>query len=386
MANIVVDANSGETRFRLAMASAGIGMAIVSLEGRWVEVNPALCRLFGCRAEDLIGKRTQELSHPDDLSLTQVTLARLVSGQDDVVELEKRYVRADGEVIQVVVNAALMRDVDGAAEYLIVQMRDVTEQRRTERGLRELNESLEERVRARTADLEAANRRLEAFAHGVSHDLRAPLRTIDGFSAQLARSTEGVLDTQAQGHLDRIRSASARMGALIDSLLELARISRTQLSPTTVDISLLVEWVMAELQDAHPGRQLELQVQPGLEIVGDERLLKVMLSELMGNAWQFSSSRPHVSIQVQGQRQADGLALSIRDQGIGFDMAYADKLFEPFQRLHGSEEGAGNGIGLTIAQQIAVRHGGRIRAQAAPLSGATFHVELRDLDNTEVKA
>ncbi len=368
------------------MASAGIGMAIVSLDGHWVEVNPALCRLFGCRAEDLIGERTQALSHPDDLPLTQRTLARLISGEDDVVEIEKRYVCANGDVIEAIANVALMRDPRGAPEYLIAQVRDVTEQRRAERGLREFNEALEERVRARTAELEEANRRLEAFAYGVSHDLRAPLRTIDGFATQLARSSEDVLDAQAQEQLERIRSATSRMGVLIDSLLELARINRAQLRPTTVDVSMLVEWVMAELQDAQPGRRADLQLQSGLQVIGDERLLKVMLGQLLDNAWRFSASRPQVSIEVEGQRQADGLVLSIRDRGIGFDMAYAAKLFEPFQRLHGSEEGAGNGIGLTIAQQIATKHGGTIRAQAEPQAGATFQVELRDLDKIEVDA
>ncbi len=386
MAGTVVDVKTDDARFRLAMASAGIGMAIVSLDGRWVEVNPALCRLLGYRVEDLVGELTQAVWHPDDLPLTQSTFARLLSGADDVVEIETRYVRADGNVIEVVANVAMMRDAQGVAEYLIAQVRDVSGQRRAERGLRELNASLEKCVDARTAELQAANRRLETFAHGVSHDLRAPLRTIDGFSAQLARSTEGVLDAQAQDHLDRIRSASVRMGALIDSLLELARISRTPLSPTAVNVSLLVEWVMAELQDAHPGRQVALQVQPELEVVGDERLLKAMLAQLLENAWRFSASRPQVSIEVEGQRQANGLLLLIRDHGVGFDMAYVDKLFEPFQRLHGSEEGAGHGIGLTIAQQIATRHGGSIRAHGAPEAGATFHVQLCDQDTTPVEA
>ncbi len=386
MANPVVDANAEDSRFRLAMASAGIGMAIVSTEGRFVEVNPALCSLFGYDAPEMIGRRVHEFSHPDDVLLTQQVLERLLDSDNGVVEFEKRYVRADGRVIEVVVNSALMRDAGGQARYFISQLRDVTAQRDAERRMQELNDILELRVQARTAELEAANRRLEAFAYGVSHDLRAPLRTIDGFSAQLARNTEGALDPQAKEHLDRIRSASARMGALIDSLLELSRISRAQLNPVMVDVSLLAEWVIAELQDASPGREVDLQVQPGLEIVGDERLLKVMLSQLLDNAWRFSASRPQVRIDVRGERQGKGLAVSIHDHGIGFDMAYAAKLFEPFQRLHGIEEGAGNGIGLTIAQQIALRHGGRISAQATPQTGATFHVELRDLDKTQVEA
>ena len=186
-----------------------------------------------------------------------------------------------------------------------------------------------------------------------------------------------------------------RMGALIDSLLELARIGRAELRPANVDVSLLAEWVAAELQDAQPQRPARVRVQPGLDAIGDERLLKALLTQLLRNAWQFSAACERVEIDVEGMRDADGLHFVVRDRGIGFDMAYAGKLFEPFQRLHGSEQGAGHGIGLTIAQQAAARHGGTIRAEAGPGPGASFHVALRDLalpaqerarDNTETRA
>ena len=358
-------------------------MAIVSTEGRWVEVNPALCKLLGYQAGDLLGRQSREFSHPDDLPLTERVLDRLLGGDDDVVEVEKRYLRADGQVIEVVVNSALMRDESGHAEYLISQLRDVTAQRRAERALQELNASLEQRVHARTLELEAVNHRLEAFVHGVSHDLRAPLRAIDGFAVQLERSTEGQLETPAQEQLKRIRAASMRMGSLIDGLLELSRVNRAALRPSMVDASLLAEWTLAELQDADPRRSADVQVQPGLEVIGDERLLKMMLGQLLDNAWKFSARRQQAWIRVEGERKGDRLHLSVRDRGIGFDMTYSAKLFEPFQRLHGSDEGAGNGIGLTIAQQVAMRHGGSINAEAEPDRGACFHVELVDLQNQD---
>ena len=368
-----------DARFRLAMASAGIGMAIVSLDGEWVDVNPALCRMFGYPADALIGRRVHALSHPDDLPLTRQLFERLRGGEVEAVDAEKRYVRSDGATIEVLLNTALMRDTDGTPLYFISQFRDVTAQRAAERGLRELNDTLEHRVRERTAEVEAAHRRLEAFAYGVSHDLRAPLRTIDGFAAQLERQAGEALDAAGREHLARIRNAGARMGGLIDSLLELARIGRTELRPARVDVSMLAEWAAAELQEAHPERPARVRVQPGLETMGDERLLKALLTQLLRNAWQFSATRERVEIEVEGGREAHGLRFVVRDHGIGFDMAYAGKLFEPFQRLHGSEQGAGNGIGLTIAQQIASRHGGTIRAEAQPELGASFHVELRDL-------
>jgi PAS domain S-box-containing protein len=367
-----------QARFRLAMASAGIGMAIVSLEGQFIEVNPALCRMLGYSAEALVGLPASSLTHPDDIERSARLLQGLVKGDMASIDIEKRYLHASGAPIEVVVNAAVMHE-DHGARYLIGQFRDVTAQRKAERELHDLNANLEQRVQARTAELEAANRRLEAFAFGVSHDLRAPLRTIDGFAAHLARHAGPVLDEASREQLSRIRSASTRMGGLIDSLLELARIGRAELRPADVDVSLLAEWTLAELQDAQPERRAVLRIQPGLHAVGDERLLKQLLSHLLRNAWQFSASREAVEVEIEGARDGDVLHFVVRDHGIGFDMAYANKLFEPFQRLHGSEQGSGDGIGLTIAQQIAARHRGAIRAESAPGAGASFHVDLRDL-------
>ena len=363
------------------MASAGIGMAIVSTEGRWIEVNPALCQMLGYKAEELVGRQVLDMSHPEDRSLTERGLDRLQASTEDVVEVETRYMRADGKSIDVVVNSALMRDEHGDAEYFISQVRDLTDQRKAERALQESNAWLEECVQQRTLELEVANQRLEAFVQGVSHDLRAPLRAIDGFAAQLARGTEGQLDASGQEQLKRIRAASTRMGGLIDGLLELARINRTVMRPERIDVSLLADWALAELQDAEPQRSVDVHVQPGLDMVGDERLLKLMLGQLLSNAWRFSANRPEVWIRVEGERKGDRLHISIRDHGIGFDMAYSAKLFEPFQRLHGTDEGAGNGIGLTIAQQVAMRHGGRVSADAEPDCGACFCVELVDLQS-----
>ncbi|QIL19450.1 PAS domain S-box protein [Thermomonas sp. HDW16] len=368
-----------EARFRLAMASAGIGMAIVSLEGRFVDVNPALCRMLGRDGNELVGLLVHDISHPVDLPLSEQLRRDLMSGAQPSVDAEKRYLHRDGHAIDVLLNAALMRDATGAPRYFISQFRDVTAQRTAERELRDLNEHLEERVRERTAALEAAQRRLEVFAHGVSHDLRAPLRTIDGFAMQLERNAGDALDAPGREQLARIRSASARMGSLIESLLELARIGRAQLRPGPVDVSLLAEWAAAELHDMQPDRATRIHVQPGLEVIGDERLLKILLTQLLRNAWQFSASREIVAVEVEGVRDDHGLHFVVRDHGIGFDMAYAGKLFEPFQRLHSGEQGAGDGIGLTIAQQIVGRHHGGIRAEAVPDAGASFHVELRDL-------
>mgnify|MGYP001240095613 CR=1 FL=1 len=227
--------------------------------------------------------------------------------------------------------------------------------------------------------LAAADNRLQALLHGISHDLRAPLRAIDGFAARLTRQLEAGGGPAGVETLARITATNARMATLVDGLVELARAGRAELRPMRVDMSLLADWCAAELQDADPARAAVIEVQQGLEVIGDERLLKTLLAQLLRNAWRFSTTRPQVQIEVSGTRSANGLALVVRDHGIGFDMAYAERMLEPFQRLHGSDDGAGDGIGLAIADTIAARHGGSIRAESAPGEGATFHVWLQDL-------
>ena len=240
-----------------------------------------------------------------------------------------------------------------------------------------------EHVAAAQREAEAANARLQAFLSGVSHDLRAPLRAIDGFAGRLSQELGTQASEKAVDALSRIRTATARMAALVDGMADLARVGGARLRPAPVDVSLLADWCLAELQDADPQRAVEATIQPGLEMVGDERLLKTMIAQLLANAWRFSAGRDKVVLAVEGERTGDGLRLRISDRGIGFDPAYAAKLFQPFQRLHGVEDGAGHGLGLAIAAQVAARHGGDISASAVPGQGATFEVHLRDLQAEE---
>lgn len=245
-----------------------------------------------------------------------------------------------------------------------------------EQALRAQVASLEQRLAEQAAMIEALNQQQEWFAYGVSHDLRAPLRAIDSFAALLASHLEGRLDDTASDHLDRIRNAAARMAALIDGLLDLSRAERAELRREPVDLGLLADWVGAELADAEPERVAAIVVQPDLHALGDERQLKLLMNQLLHNAWKFSRERERVDIAVGGERHGDRIVLTIRDHGSGFDMRYADKLFEPFQRLHGPEHGGGGGIGLAVAQRIVQRHGGRLWAQSEPGVGSTFFVEL----------
>ncbi|CAN5701319.1 hypothetical protein BH23PSE2_BH23PSE2_08050 [soil metagenome] len=363
-------------RFRLAIASSGIGMAIVDLQGRWLEVNPALERMLGYSAAEMAGHSMLELCHPDDVEAARQSMARLVRGELPVLDARNRYLHRSGAVVWSQTNVAPMRDPAGAPLYFIAQLRDITRERAAERALQEWAATLEQRIAERTTELERSTRQHELFAQGVSHDLRAPLRSIDSFARLLATQYDAQIDATGRDYLARIRSASARLGALIDALVELSRTGHSDIKVEPVDLSLLADWAVADQQELDPERTAEISVQPGLVVLGDERLLKRLLDLLVDNAWKFSRGAERVHIEVAGARGEEGLVVSVRDQGAGFDMRYADKLFEPFQRLHGPEQGGGNGLGLAIAARIVQRHGGRLWAESEPGSGATFHVAL----------
>jgi PAS domain S-box-containing protein len=267
-------------------------------------------------------------------------------------------------------------DVDIArevADQLAVALR----QARLHAQVQRHAEELEARVAERTARLEEINAELEAFSYSVSHDLRAPLRSIDGFSQALLEDCASGLDALGQDYLRRIREAAQRMGELIDALLLLARVTRAELHRQTVDLSALAQAIAAELRQREPGRAVTFAIAEGLQASGDPRLLRIALENLLGNAWKFTATHAQARIEVGVLPQADGGPVYfVRDDGVGFDMAYADKLFGAFQRLHRAREFAGAGIGLATVRRIIQRHGGRIWAEAAVERGATFYFTL----------
>ena len=240
--------------------------------------------------------------------------------------------------------------------------------------VRELNRTLEDRVRQRTAELEATNRELEAFSYSVSHDLRAPLRTIDGFSLALEEDYTEAVDATGRDYIQRVRSGVQRMGGLIDALLQLSRITRAEITREQVDMSGLAEGVVANLRDEYAPRTLEITVQPGLQVDADPKLLRVALENLLGNAAKFTSKleKPEIRFGFDPEQKAYFVA----DNGAGFDMYYADKLFNAFNRLHGDKDFKGSGIGLATVARVIRRHHGRIWAHAEVDHGATFFFTL----------
>lgn len=361
--------DAGDVRFRTAMAASGIGTAVLDMKRRWVEVNPALERMMGYRMSELIGRAASELTHPDDVERMRQALDSLVSGRIDCLDTQKRYLHRDGSVVWTHADVSVMRDAAGAPLYLLAQLRDIGPERAAEAMLRSGAED-------RAAALDAANRQLQMFADAVAHDLRAPLRSIESFSGLLAQRHADGLDDTARSYVGRIRAAAERMGALLSALADLSYVTRAEVKATEVDLSLLADWVGAELQDAEPERPADIRVQPALIGYGDERLLRLMLAQLIGNAWKFSRGSDTVRIDVTGASDSQGLQLSVRDRGCGFDMRYGHKLFEPFQRLHGPDEGGGHGLGLAIVHRVLDRHGGSVRAESKTGQGCTVHVTL----------
>lgn len=287
------------------------------------------------------------------------------------------------------------RQAESILQMVAVRAAGELERLQAERAIAQLNADLERRVEARTAELAATNRELEAFCYTVSHDLRAPLRSMDGFSLALLEDYGAQLDATGQDYLNRVRSNCQRMARLIDDLLQLSRLTRSQMRYQPVDLTALAETSVVDLRQAHPDRTVDVRIAPGLKTFGDPALLGTAMVNLVGNAWKFTERRPDGVIEV-GQTDAVPPALAappgasptaqsdthpakaffVRDNGVGFDMQYADKLFTPFQRLHAMTEFPGSGIGLATVQRVLNRHGGRIWFESAAGQGATFYFTI----------
>jgi signal transduction histidine kinase len=250
--------------------------------------------------------------------------------------------------------------------------REIAERTEAEQKVTKLNDEL----RRRNTDLETTSKELEAFSYSISHDLRAPLRGLNGFSQVLVEDYGDRLGDEGKNLLQRIRAGSQRMGQLIDDLLNLSRVSRGELRHASVDLSRLARSVVEELRASDPQRSVDLRIADDLRVDGDPNLLRVALENLLGNAWKYTAKRPRSTIEFGLSRDNDHSSFFVRDDGVGFDMQYVGKLFTPFQRLHGVDEFPGTGIGLVTVQRIIRRHGGRVWAEAEVNKGATFHFTL----------
>ncbi|MFC5521838.1 GAF domain-containing protein [Polaromonas jejuensis] len=334
-------------------------------------------RLYGWTAEEVLGKTMAEAMYRDPQELTAAM--RQTLGNDWTGEREQ--LARDGSVVFVEMRSTAVRDEQGQVNGVMSINTDIRERKRAHEEILSLNAGLEERVRQRTAQLEFANKQLESFSYSVSHDLRTPLSAIDGFSDLLektmAKADPGPLVERGRHYLARIRAGVSQMGELIDAMLSLAQVSRSSLRWEPVDLSAQAAALLSAYQEREPGRLVRLHVEAGLVAQGDPRLLHLVLDNLLGNAWKFSAGQDCAEISLAHETGSAGETIFfVRDNGAGFDMAYAEKLFGPFQRLHSQSEFAGTGIGLATVHRIIERHGGRIWSESAPGKGATFYFTL----------
>jgi PAS domain S-box-containing protein len=343
-------------------------------------VNNSLASVTGKMPEELVGISYFPFVYEEDRAELIRTIESL-SAENPTAVFENRVQFPDGLHWMQWKHCALT-DCDGNIVEYQATGRDVTELKqmqdavlRQQQELQAVNELLEQRVHERTAELEAAITAQESFSYSVSHDLRAPLRHINSFSAMLMEDFGDTLPPQARDYLDRICAASSRMGELIDHLLELSRVTRARINPAVVNLSDIAAAALRTYQKIEPGRPTETEVELGVTVLGDPSLLRQLLENLLENAWKYTSKTMYPRIQF-GRTAVDGQdAYFVRDNGAGFDMAYSKKLFQPFERLHGPEF-EGIGIGLATAQRIVQRHGGTIRAEGGINQGATFYFTL----------
>jgi PAS domain S-box-containing protein len=375
----VTELKRGEAQQRLAASvfdNAAEGILITDKDNNILSVNCAFTEITGYSPEEAIGKNPSLLSsgsQPGTFYEAMWTLIRETGRwQGEVWDRRK-----DGRPYCELLSIAAIRDDQGKITQHCAIFSDITRLKMTEAELMALNAELEARVAQRTAALDHANKELETFSYSVSHDLRAPLHHLSGFSAIVLKANEGKLDAASVDYLKRINAASERMGRLIADLLALSRVSRQELNKRNFDLSELAGEVANSLVRTHPGREVRVTVEPEMKADGDPGLVRIVLENLIGNAWKFTSRTNEPRIEV-GLEERDGETVyCIRDNGAGFDMKYAGKLFGAFQRLHTLAEFEGTGIGLSIVQRIVVRHGGRIWAEAEVGKGATFYFTLR---------
>jgi PAS domain S-box-containing protein len=312
--------------------------------------------------------------HPDDVARVRAEFHQ--TGWAPVFATEYRYRHRDGHYVWIHDRGVVHRDGAGHPSRIVGIMGDISERKRAEEEIRLLNTELEQRVVERTSQLETAYKELEAFSYSVSHDLRAPLRTIDGFSLALAEDYAEKLDDTGRDFVARVRAAAQRMGQLIDDLLQLAYVTRTELQKGPVDLTAIAETIVTDLRRLEPSRQVTAMIQHGLVTQGDARLIRVALENLIGNAWKFTGTQATALVEFCRVEHNGASVYCIKDNGVGFDMTYVNKLFGPFQRLHAANEFPGTGVGLATVQRIIRRHGGQIWAEAEVNKGASVYFTL----------
>lgn len=362
-----------EKRFRDLLESAPDAMVVVNQLGIIQLINSQLEKMFGYDRAEIVGQSVEVLV-PKRLRKKHAKHREGYYVEHPVrpmgIGLELFGVRKNNSEFPVEISLSPLETESGL--LVSAAIRDVTQRKRMEEDVKNLNEDLKQRA----AQLEAANKELEAFSYSVSHDLRAPLRSIDGFSQVVLEDYGQQLPADARIYLERVRAAAQRMATLIDDLLNLSRVTRTAVQPRFINLSKIAEEITQALQEDHSDRQVTFSITPDLMVEADPHLMRIALENLFSNAWKFTSKREHTIIEFGQQSRVKERTFFVRDNGVGFDMAYANKLFGVFQRLHSVSEFPGTGVGLATVHRIIAIHGGRIWAESVEGKGTTFYFTL----------
>jgi PAS domain S-box-containing protein len=353
-----------------------VGMCVTSLEKGWVEVNNRLCNMLGYSKEELKQLTWEEMTHPDDLSADVKLFNGVLAGELESYELDKRFIRKDGQIIYTSLSVTCQRNIDGTVHHILATLIDITERKYAEEEILKLNATLEERVVERTAQLEYSNNELEAFTYSVSHDLRAPLRAIGGFSRFLLEDYAEKLDSEGKRFLNIILSNTEKMDHLISDLLSLSRVTKGDIKYLPIDMDSIVRSVIEDVALKEVWKKFKLTVNPLANNWGDAFLLRQVWFNLISNAIKYSMKSDIKEIEIGSFLKDKDQVYYIKDSGVGFDPEYMDKLFGVFQRLHKTEEFEGNGIGLALVKRIVHRHDGHVWAEGKINKGATFYFAL----------
>ncbi|NHJ48607.1 MAG: PAS domain S-box protein [Asgard group archaeon] len=374
--------SNSQERFKRTVDNISDGILIIE-NNELIYTNDRLQEILGYTYEEIRDMDFHKFVAPNSMGHFSKSLAEIRAGSSFSTDHEYWYVGKDGSRKCLSSNLSMSKG-EGRNYSLYILVRDITERKLAEEALKRLNEVLEERVRDRTKQLEQVNKELEAFSYSVSHDLRTPLRSIDGFSQALLEDYESYLDDMGKDYLSRIRTATIRMSDLIDDLLSLSRLTRKDLTKNQFDFTKLCTDIIEEFKANEPNRRIKLSIEKGMIIHGDTTLLRTVMENLIGNAWKFTRKKTNPKITIGKKTINKETVYFIEDNGVGFDMDYADKLFAVFQRLHSYKEFEGTGIGLAIVQRIITRHNGRVWAESKPGKGAKFFFTL-DLTSIQNK-
>ncbi|WP_295062775.1 PAS domain S-box protein [Sulfuricurvum sp.] len=363
-------------KFVATFEQAAVGIAHVAPNGSWLRVNHKLCDIVGYSREELLALTFQDITHPDDLQIDMGYVNEMLMRKRTSYKMRKRYFHKNGSIVWIDLSVTLIWKDESTPDFFIAVIVDVGEEVNAKEALQTLNAELEHKVFERTAALQNTYDEMEAFTYSVSHDLRSPLRATDGFSQALLEDYGEKLDETARDYLSRIRAASQKMARLIDDLLQLSRQTRTDMKPQTIDLGSMARKITAELSTQEPERAINIIIGEGLNAYADPHLMNVVLTNLLDNAWKYTSLHSHAVIEFGSMIENGEIIFYVRDDGAGFDMAYVDQLFKPFHRLHSAQEFLGNGIGLTMVNRIIKRHFGRVWAQGEVEKGATIYFTL----------